>query len=176
LEDVTGTGKIWFRPVAAGCENPTDQQVEAALKSGPYGRCVFQCDNDAVDHQVVNMEFEGGVTAAFSMCSFTPDINRTIKLMGTKGQIKANMHKNDIVVTSFLTRKERKINTEIPGGHFAHGGGDEGIMEAFCGYVGGGYTGGGLSEIRVSAENHMIAFAAEESRINGGRVVELHAR
>lgn len=172
LEDNPGYSH-WFREGATMCVNPTDEQVEAALKTGQYGRCVFQCDNDVVDHQTVNMEFEDGVTALFSMCSFTPETSRTIKIMGTKGQIKGNMEENNILVTGFLTRKERQVNIEIADGHIGHGGGDEGLMEAFCAYVAGEYMGGGISDIRTSADNHMICFAAEESRLNGGKVVEL---
>ena len=165
-------GKGWFRPVVANCANPTDEEVTAALKTGPYGRCVFRCDNDVVDHQTVNMEFEDGVTVMFSMCGLTPDTSRTIKIMGTKGQIMGHMEKKDILVTNFLTREERKaeVKLAIEGGH---GGGDAGIINAFSEYVSGAYTGNAISEITVSAENHMLAFAAEESRTDGGRTIEL---
>lgn len=57
-----------------------------ALLEGPYGRCVYHCDNDVVDHQVVNMEFANSVTVAFTMSAFTRDVSRTIKLMGTRGK------------------------------------------------------------------------------------------
>ncbi|GHV44932.1 oxidoreductase [Clostridia bacterium] len=164
---------MWFREAAANCVNPSVAQIETALKTGPYGRCVFQCDNDVVDHQTVNMEFEDGITAVFSMCSFTPEISRTIKIMGTKGQIRGAIEMNNIEVTDFLTRKTRTISTAHTGGHVGHGGGDGGLMKAFSAYVGGGEVGSEISTARVSAENHMISFAAEESRLNGGKVVEL---
>ena len=173
LEDITGQGKAWFRPVAAECSDPTDEQVEAALKTGPYGRCVFQCDNNVVDHQTINMEFEDGITALFSMCSFTLEGNRTIRIMGTKGEIKGNAEKNEILISNFLTRTERRIETEFVEGHIGHGGGDEGIMNTFCEYINGEYTGNAISNARVSAENHMIAFASERSRLNGGSAVEV---
>ena len=83
-------GSEWFRSVAAGHSNATDDEVMAVLKTGPYGRCVFQCDNDVVDHQVVSMQFEDDITAIFSMSSLTPDTSRSIKIMGTKGEIKGH--------------------------------------------------------------------------------------
>ena len=45
------------------------ENVMSALKTThtQYGRCAYECDNDVVDHQVVNLEYEGGVTASVTM-------------------------------------------------------------------------------------------------------------
>ena len=163
-------GSEWFRSVAAGHFNATDEEVEAALKTGPYGRCVFQCDNDVVDHQVVSLAFEDGVTALFSMSSLTPDTSRSIKIMGTKGQIKAHTVPSTIIVTNFLTREEREIYVDAKGGH---GGGDAGIMAALCKYLRGEISSEDVSEARISALNHMLCFKAEESRLKGGALMTL---
>ena len=79
-----------------------------ALKDGPYGRCVYHCDNDVVDHQVVNLEFDNGVTASMTMCAFTNKCERIINLMGTKGQIRGNMEENEIIVGRFCVWKYNK--------------------------------------------------------------------
>ena len=160
----------WFRAAAAGRNEPTDAEIDIALKTGPYGRCVYQCDNDVVDHQVVSMEFEEGVTAVFSMSSFTPEISRTLKIMGTKGQIKGHQENGSIVVSDFITRKNREVIIKADGGH---GGGDAGIMPAFCNYIRGNETPPGISEISISSANHMLCFAAEKSRLNGGIPVDI---
>ena len=169
LKDIWGYGKNWFRPVATGLPNPTDEEVLTALQTGPYGRCVFQTDNDVVDHQTVNMEFEGGITAIFSMSSLTPDISRSLKIMGTKGQIRAHSSHDSIIVDYFSTRSSREVKVVAVGGH---GGGDYGIMEAFCDYVSTGVAPDGISDARISAENHLLCFAAEESRLSGGKIIE----
>ncbi|RPI91360.1 MAG: gfo/Idh/MocA family oxidoreductase, partial [Chloroflexi bacterium] len=39
-------------PVSVLTPQPTLETVTAALENGPYGRCVYECDNDVVDHQV----------------------------------------------------------------------------------------------------------------------------
>jgi len=163
---------LWFRSVAAGYYEPTDEDVEKAIKTGPYGRCVFKCDNDVVDHQVVAFDFEDDVTAIFSMSSFTPDISRSLKVMGTKGEIKAHSLKDSITINSFEKRSERE---ELVGlGKGGHGGGDHGIMVAFCDYITGkNQDTKAVSEIGISAKNHMLSFAAEKSRLSAGAVIEM---
>jgi len=155
--------------IIEGHYDVTDDEIETAIKNGPYGRCVFQCDNDVVDHQVVSMEFEGGVTALFSMSSFTPDVSRSIKIMGTKGQIKGHSETESIKLFSFADRSEKEFNTSSIGNH---GGGDIGIMNAFCAYLNGDITAANVSEISISTKNHMISFMAEESRLNNGAIIE----
>ncbi len=138
---------------------------ERALKEGPYGRCVYYCDNNVVDHQVVNIEFANEVTAAFTMCAFTNEISRTIKLMGTKGEIRGNMEKNEIELVTFLTGEKEIIkNDDINGGN-GHGGGDQGIMRDFIKLVQSDGKISGLTSADVSVQSHLMAFAAEKSRL-----------
>ena len=86
----------WFRGVVTNkVEPPTDEEVWEAIKTGPYGRCVYACDNDVVDHQVVNMEFEGGCTVSFTMNAFNEG-GRHIRIFGTKGEIVGDMEAGTI--------------------------------------------------------------------------------
>jgi len=163
-------GGEWFRSVAAGHYNATDEEVEAALKTGPYGRCVFQCDNDVVDHQVVNLQFEDDVTVMFTMTSLTPDTSRSIKVMGTKGQIKGHTSHKTLIVTDFVTRETKEVPVVAVGGH---GGGDTGIMVAFCKYLRDEIGSEEVSEAGISALNHRLCFKAEESRLADGKMITL---
>jgi predicted dehydrogenase len=152
-----------------------DLSLEArtkALQEGPYGKCVYHCDNDVVDHQVVNMEFENEVTAAFTMSAFTNDCSRTLKLMGTKGEIRAAMEKNEIEVIDFETGRAKQISLETPGGHIGHGGGDFGLIRDFIKLVQQGGQGNGLTSAVHSVQSHLMAFAAERSRVDR-RVVQM---
>lgn len=148
----------------AVCMEDTPEALLHALKTGPYGRCVYRCDNDVVDHQVLNIEFANGVTAAFTMCAFTKEISRTIKLMGTMGEIRGHMELNEIEILDFCTGNSETI--KLHASELGHGGGDEGIIRDFIRAVN---TEGdrGLSSIGKSVQSHLMAFAAEESRRNG---------
>ena len=98
-----------------------------ALKEGPYGRCVYRCDNNVVDHQVVNLQFEGGVTVSFTMCAFTQAGSRVMNIMGTKGQIVCDMEKSEIEVRDFLTGNCTK--TMVKTGSSGHSGSDDKFMK-----------------------------------------------
>ncbi|MEC0258936.1 Gfo/Idh/MocA family protein [Paenibacillus lautus] len=138
-----------------------------ALLEGPYGRCVYHCDNDVVDHQVVNLEFANTVTAAFTMSAFTRDVSRTIKLMGTRGEIRGAMEKNEIEINHFGSGKIERITFEDRGGHVGHGGGDMGLIKDFLRLVQTGGSDQGLTSASRSVQSHLMAFAAEQSRVDG---------
>ncbi|MBU5346043.1 Gfo/Idh/MocA family protein [Paenibacillus lautus] len=143
-----------------------------ALLEGPYGRCVYHCDNDVVDHQVVNLEFDNTVTAAFTMSAFTRDVSRTIKLMGTRGEIRGAMEKNEIEIIHFGSGKIERISFEDRGGHVGHGGGDMGLIKDFLRLVQSGGSDQGLTSASRSVQSHLMAFAAEQSRVDG-KVISL---
>ncbi|MBE6633238.1 MAG: Gfo/Idh/MocA family oxidoreductase [Ruminococcaceae bacterium] len=172
LNDNTNT---WFRTSATKLVAPTDADVEKALRETDYGKCVFQCDNDVVDHQIVNMEFEGGITVNVTMEAFNKG-GRNIVIMGTKGEIRANMSDDFITVFDFATREFREIkisdaivNEAITGGH---GGGDRGIVYSFYDLLTGNTESKSICDVSVACENHMLSFAAEESRLTG-KVVDM---
>jgi predicted dehydrogenase len=137
-----------------------------AIQEGPYGRCVYHCDNDVVDHQVVNLLFENDVTVAFTMTAFTSETFRDFKIMGTKGEISGNDVRNKIEISYFSGKKEMINPPTVNGGHM---GADTSIMADFILRV-KQRDRGSLTSASVSAQSHMIAYAAEESRISGAMV------
>ena len=140
-----------------------------ALRSGPYGRCVYECDNDVVDNQVASLVFSNGVTASFVLSGFTHDISRSLKLMGTEGEIRAHLEKNEIAVHSF---SDDSVQQLVPGrSNSGHGGGDGGLMQSFVSAIRSGDHANVFSA-RESAEGHLIAFAAEAARTSN-RVVRM---
>ena len=155
--DMTRTG--W--PVDVITTDLSEEGRRKALMEGPYGRCVYRCDNDVVDRQVVNMEFEGGAVATFTMTAFSADFSRQLKIFGTRGQIQADMGTKEIVLHRFGEEK-RTIPMDEGMMHSGHGGGDYGIMQDFLQVV---RTGGeSLTSAKASLQSHLMCFAAERSR------------
>jgi predicted dehydrogenase len=145
-----------------------EQALEEALRVGPYGRCVYACDNDAVDHQVVALEFPGTTTAVFTMTAFTEAGHRRTRLFGTRAELTGDGE--TIRVYDFLTRAERTVTPAPEGGMNAgegHGGGDAALMEAFTAAVATGRRELIASGPRDSLASHLAVFAAERARRNG---------
>jgi predicted dehydrogenase len=146
----------------------TPAALDEALRDGPYGRCVYACDNDVVDHQVVAMEFAGGVTATFTMTAFDEAGGRRTTIFGTRGQLAGDGE--TIRIYDFLTRQTETITPEEMGAMSAaggHGGGDAGLMDAFTEAVAAGDPRSIRSGPQESLASHLAVFAAERARVNG---------
>lgn len=151
-------------------EDTSEEALMKALKEGPYGRCVYHCDNNVVDHQVVNMEFENGVTASLTMTGFSYDCSREVKFMGSKGELRGALESNELHYINF--RKGIRETIPVDAAAEGHGGGDSGIMESFLEMIRKNEMTKESSDIRVSIQSHKIAFAAERSRVTG-KVISL---
>ena len=151
-------------PVSVLSPELTVAAVTEALRTGPYGRCVYECDNDVVDNQVVNMLFEGGRTASFTMTAFSEMGHRKTYLFGTLGQI----YGDGAIIRhyDFNTEKTEVIDTEAADGSIlgGHGGGDYGLMSSFVTAVAEGDPGKVLSGPEETLESHLMVFAAERAR------------
>ncbi len=130
------------------------------LRSTDYGRCVYKMDNDQPDHLTVNMLFENGVTAAFSMEAHVSYEGRRTRIMGSKGDITGDME--TFVMTDFKTKKQTSWSLKTD----PHGGGDHRLVKDWVQAVYQQNKGLLSSSIEVSVESHLMAFAAERSRLN----------
>lgn len=135
------------------------------IKEGPYGRCVYHCDNDVLDHQILSLEFEEGITASFSMEAFTHYHGRRSRIMGTMGDIVGDSQ--TILITDFRTGEQEKWNVkehaEISSGH---GGGDWGLLKDWLLAVDQQDPSLLTSTLDASMESHLMGFQAEKSRKN----------
>ena len=161
---------FWFKHYVAEHTNPSDEALDNALRTKKFGKCIYKCGNDVVDHQIVNMEFEDGLTVNFTMTAFA-NFGRQIRLMGTKGELWANVQDKEASYFNYMTGETTKlplnlsnVDDSIAGGH---GGGDYGIVYDLYDYINGNIDTKELSEIEISCKNHMLVFAAEQSRLEG---------
>jgi predicted dehydrogenase len=171
--------KIYLRDRRGGTGWPNNvltldtspEGIVKALREGPYGRCVYACDNDVVDHQVVNMEFEGGATVDLSMVGTTVAQGRETWVMGTKGQLRSS-DMATIRHVNFLNDREETIAIKDLGEAVAATGhpGDATIMLNFIEAIAENNPALLLTSPEVSLESHLMAFAAERARKN--RTVE----
>lgn len=160
-------------PIDVLAENPTEEKIRHAIETGPYGRCVFHCDNDVVDHQIVNMQMEGGASLSLTMSAFTSIGGRTIKVMGTLGDLWGDMHENRIRIGVF-GKEPQVIDLGKEEKDFAgHGGGDRLLMEQFVDLMQGKEPDGTITTLETSVESHLVALAAEKSRLENGESIEI---
>ena len=172
LKQFRAHGDGWPQNVVAF--KPTEEKLLKALETGPYGRCVYHCDNDVVDHQVVNLELEGGATVNFTMTAFTAHDGRIFRAGGSMGEIYGDMEENVIRVMRYGQEDEvidvRTLTDDFSG----HGGGDARMVKEFLDLVRGDIgVSGTLTSIERSVESHLVALAAEESRLNNGKMIEM---
>lgn len=165
-------------PVSVVCSNGESdiESLAETLRNGPYGRCVYECDNDVASHQVVNMEFEGGATASFTMMGFSYKLGvRKTTIYGTKGELFCE-GSGPVVVHDFVQGTETTFPPKkafcIPLCLSAHSGGDYYLMESFVAAV----AENNPSLIKTGPEetlrSHLLVFEAEKSR-KENRVVSL---
>lgn len=171
--------RIWPLDVLVPA-GPTEEKVMDAIKNSRYGQCVYHCDNDVVDHQVVNLRMTDGTTMSFTMCGFTPEISRYARFMGTKGEIRVEMKG----VAEDCEISIRKFECDIPVENIdvaslsddfsGHGGGDDRMVVEFLDIISGEKEESSyVTSLDRSLESHYCALAAEYSRTHDGSPVKI---
>lgn len=146
----------------------SEEEILDKLRTTRYGICVYKQDNDVVDHQICNFEFEGGITASFSMEAMTHYGGRRTKIMGTKGH--ATGDENELEYADFVTGKVTRWDVSSAQITSGHGGGDYGLVHDFVRASQKKDPTLLTSTIQASMESHLMGFMAEKSRLNGGKV------
>ncbi|MFX0010693.1 MAG: Gfo/Idh/MocA family protein [Candidatus Hermodarchaeota archaeon] len=148
-------------------EDYSDETKMQILKTSPYGRCVYKCDNNVVDHQVVNIEFENNVTANLIMHGFSEREGRTLRIDGTKATLVGKFSDSGQEITlfdHFSGKKHRVFTQKLTINTSGHGGGDFALVDAFLETLLQNES-QPLTNAHDSLESHLMAFAANESRL-----------
>jgi predicted dehydrogenase len=157
-------------PASVITEDLTLEGRIKALKEGPYGRCVYHCDNDVVDHQIVALEFAEDITATFTMTAF--DEGRHLELFGTEGWLRGGSFIKKQLGCDLLVQRHgwgqepRRITLEeAKHGYAGHGGGDWGLMSTLHEDLTRADPADMRTSLETSLQSHRMAFEAEKSRI-----------
>ncbi|GAB3553903.1 Gfo/Idh/MocA family oxidoreductase [Arthrobacter tumbae] len=186
LKDVHG----W--PVALVTDDTTVEGRLEALAVSPYGRCVYRCENDVVDHQQSLFDFPSGLTATLTTSAFTGHNTRTFQITGSRGEMSGQMDSGHIRLERFAPEPPRLADlgiqalestngplghnvyewTALPvasdnGDHRGHAGGDDALTEKFIdGVLSDHFDDHVSTTLATSLDSHWMAFAAEEARLN----------
>ncbi|MHB1120413.1 MAG: Gfo/Idh/MocA family oxidoreductase [Bellilinea sp.] len=156
-------------PLTVAAQDPTPENLLEALLTGPYGRCVYHCGSDVVDHQVVSMQFEGGATVTLTMHGHSPVEHRSTRIEGTRGRLMAQLGNGGSWIDVELHRPQRRMHYDTSAApQEGHGGGDSQLMAEFAASV---RAGGNPPEVQAAAraalQAHRLAFLAEQARVEG---------
>lgn len=151
-------------------ENPTkEDKLESLRTNNPFGRCVWRCDNDVMDHQSVIIEFENGSVANHQLICGTPKGDRYIRLLGTEGEIFGFMKEGTFVLRTpefqhCCDFKDERFDVNVIGD--MHGGGDLRLVDDFVSVLLGQQPSISTTDLFDSVNSHRIAFAADEAMLN----------
>lgn len=171
--------RIWPLDVLVP-SGPTEEKIIEAIKNGRYGQCVYHCNNNVVDHQVVNLRMTDGTTMSFTMCAFTPETSRYARFMGTKGEIRVDMVNEakdcEISIRRFVS--DMSVETidvaSLSEDFSGHGGGDDRMVVEFLDIISGEKAESSyVTSLDRSLESHYCALAAEYSRLHDGCPVKI---
>lgn len=158
-------------------KNPTYDDYKNSLMASDYGKCIYKCGNDVVDHQSVLVNFESGATGSHILTGGSAESLRTLRVTGTKGEIYAELENKFVILkkinpTPTTYFDETKIDLSATPDE-GHGGADQGLMSDFVKFVKGDNPSVSCTSIHNSVMGHKIIFSADKSRENGGSLVEL---
>lgn len=168
-----GKPQYWpFSVLASEYDAVTEDELNKAIKYGEYGRCVFRCDNDVVDHQITQMTFDNGVKATLTMTAFTRNGGRIMTFFGTLGEIILNEEAGTIEIKLFGEQTQVINIMEMKEAGHAHGGGDKLLVTSFYNTLCGNEN--SSTTLEASIESHLMGICAEQSRRSGGELIKVH--
>ena len=157
-----------------GATMTREEKLASLRADNPYGRCVWRCDNDVVDHQSVIIEFDNQATATLNMVGATSRPCRTLHVTGTKGEIQGVLEDGCFVLRHPDPRAgreyaEEKITVDVA--NDSHGGGDLRLVQDFVRTLRGERPSISSTSLDQSIYGYVIGYAAEQSRKSGKTVI-----
>lgn len=163
---------VW--PYAQVAVEPTIDSLMQSLRTTKWGKCVFHSDNNVVDHQFSVIQFQNGLVGTLTMIGFSADGGRQTHVYGTEGELYLDEQSRTITIQRFGDKKQVVSFDSLATDFSGHGGGDKVMLKEFLDCVRTGKKSFN-SDITRSVDSHLMCFAAEESRKNGGTPIKINA-
>ncbi len=158
-----------------------EEKTESLKSFNPHGECAFKVKSDLVDHQALIMQFANGSTATHSMITGAIRACRTMRIMGTEGEIEGmietsrfNVRRYDFERAEYV-EETHDVSAQIPVGDH-HAGGDFGIIQDFIRVLAGQEPSISCTKIQDSIYGHLCVYKADESMEEGvEKEISLHS-
>lgn len=158
-------------------ENPTEEDYRRSLETSPYGKCMYKCGCNVVDHQSVLVNFKSGATGTHNLAGGSANSLRTIRIIGTKGELYGEMENKFINIKTINPDPGKYYDEEIidlsKEPDEGHGGGDDGLCADFVRFIRNDNPTISCTSIHDSVAGHKVIFLADKSRENGGQVMKV---
>lgn len=158
---------------------PYEEKYENLKNVSPYGRCAFKCNNNVADHQTVIVKFSNGATGSHNLTAGCAYSQRTVRVIGTKGEISGIFEDNKFTVSYINPHSESDHTDKIidvserSSASLGHGGGDSALVGDFIKYVRNEKPSVSCTSLADSVAGHLVVFGADESMANGGIPVKI---
>ena len=177
---VTAFGSLDYfggtRPNDLTCPACPDKEtcVEAQPDDHSRAQCAFRQEVDVEDNNMVLMQLEGGVKAAYLQCHFTPDYHRNYVFIGTEGRLENSEPEMKVWVKTRRSNTYRELadrTYDIKPLSGTHGGADPIICKDFVDMVLDGKE--PIAPAIAGRMSVAVGCRATESLRNGGIPLEV---
>jgi len=148
-------------PINTISEDLSDEGITKALREGPYGRCVYDCDNDQPSAQITNIKFSNQIVASLTMHGHSYREGRFIRIDGTKASLIGEFTLMGMPITLHDHLTGKSIHYKIKLTKDPHEYEDYPLIRRFLAAVRGEEK--PLTTARESLQSHLMAFAADQS-------------
>ena len=143
----------------------TEEKIQSLKTDNPHGVCAYKTDADIVDHQTLILQFENGSTASHTMICGAPRGDRTIHIVGTRGEIEGRWSTNIVnLYRADGSHESYDVEKEIDRADH-HLGGDTELMRDFVRFLNGLPVGISCTTISESLNGHKCVYMADRSRV-----------
>ena len=146
-------------------EVTTEEKIQSLKTDNPHGVCAYKTDADIVDHQTLILQFENGSTASHTMICGAPRGDRTIHIVGTRGEIEGRWSTNIVnLYRADGSHESYDVEKEIDRADH-HLGGDTELMRDFVRFLNELPAGISCTTISESLNGHKCVYMADRSRV-----------